>query len=340
MLKVAIVIPFYQRTPGILRRTLDSVMQQRLPAMMTLTIIVVDDGSPVAVEQEVKDIVVTDQMELTIIKQNNGGVSKARNAGLDRVDDSYRYIAFLDSDDMWDAGHLGQGVAALELGSDFYFCDQSREGHHQSHFATCTALQTFDIKYPQNSDLLFCLTTEEAVTATLRDFVCQASTTIFRRSIAPALRFNSKQRNAGEDMLFFLALASKASRVCVSAKQMVHCGSGLNIYYGQLNWNAEGFLRRLIDIRSSHMLIQRTFLLSRDNADWNTSHIAKLQRDIAFHSLRQLVRRKANGLPSFTHWQRKRQISKGGSRLPQCKYYSVYFCVNTNPHKMSNRVTS
>ena len=46
MATVAVIIPYYQNRAGILRRALDSVMNQRLSSDVSVDIIVVDDGSP------------------------------------------------------------------------------------------------------------------------------------------------------------------------------------------------------------------------------------------------------------------------------------------------------
>jgi succinoglycan biosynthesis protein ExoW len=43
---LAVIIPYYQRDPGILRRALDSVRGQDLPAALKVHVYLVDDGSP------------------------------------------------------------------------------------------------------------------------------------------------------------------------------------------------------------------------------------------------------------------------------------------------------
>jgi len=274
-------------------------MAQRLSPGYMVTVIVVDDGSPVPADSEVVGLRVPEQIVLTVIKQGNGGVGHARNTGLASVDESFHYIAFLDSDDTWHEDHLSQGVAALERGNDFYFCDHSREGHHHSLFDGCTSPEGITLKASQADSALINLTPIEAMTLILKEFLSQASTSIYRRDIAPTLRFNDRLTHAGEDMLFFMGLASRARRVCVSRIQMVHCGTGINIYYSNLNWNAAGFLKRLVDMRQSHKEIQQSFKLSREAAAWNTSLVKQLQRDIAFHSLRQFVRARGHWPDAF-----------------------------------------
>ncbi len=136
MTRVSVIIPFFQRDAGILRRAFVSVARQRLSPGISVDVIVVDDGSPVSAQSEAEGVVFPSPFQLVIIRQPNKGVAAARNAGLKHADDSTTYIAFLDSDDTWHDDHLSQGINSLENGCDFYFCDNEREGHHDSYFAS------------------------------------------------------------------------------------------------------------------------------------------------------------------------------------------------------------
>ncbi len=87
---VAVVIPTYNRLP-VLPRAIESVLAQSRPAD---EVILVDDGSSddTASLQAVYP-------EVTYIRQDNLGVSAARNTGI--AEASSRWVAFLDSDDEW-----------------------------------------------------------------------------------------------------------------------------------------------------------------------------------------------------------------------------------------------
>src|SRR3954468_3478941 len=115
---IAIIIPFYQRSGGLLRRALQSVIAQdyTLPCY----VIVVDDGSPVSARHELAELDEQLAGRLLLICQSNRGVSAARNRGLDRLLPGTEVVAFLDSDDVWEAGHLSRLHAAIEAGADFY----------------------------------------------------------------------------------------------------------------------------------------------------------------------------------------------------------------------------
>ncbi len=88
---ISVVIPSYNRLP-LLCRALESIFAQSSPVD---EVIVVDDGSDDGtVEQITKQF-----PEVILIKQNNQGVSAARNKGIKAA--SGEWIALLDSDDQW-----------------------------------------------------------------------------------------------------------------------------------------------------------------------------------------------------------------------------------------------
>jgi succinoglycan biosynthesis protein ExoW len=290
MIRVAVIIPYFQRQQGILRRALNSIVAQKLPHSVHITVIVVDDGSPVSAKSEIEGLPFPPFITLQLLTQDNAGVVVARNTALAAVKQDTDYIAFLDSDDSWLEGHLAQALEALESGNDLYFCDNAREGHHASHFASDTALILPYIE--QSPSDIIKLTKHEMTTLVLRNFPCQISTTMYRRAIAPELLFDTSIKSAGEDVLFFLQLISRMQHICFSKNTMVHCGSGVNLYFANLSWDAAGYLKRLIDNMKAHQLIQNKIELTPDNLQWNANYIADHRRKIAFHTLRRFIKNK------------------------------------------------
>ena len=94
--KVSIIIPVYN-VEKFVGETLDSVLLQTYP---NLEVICVNDGSTDGSLGVVESYVdkFNGIRELRIISQKNGGLSAARNAGMDSA--TGKYIYFLDSDDM------------------------------------------------------------------------------------------------------------------------------------------------------------------------------------------------------------------------------------------------
>ena len=81
-LSIDIIIPYFQRTPGILVETIRSVLAQ---TATDWHLIVVDDGSPHPARNELEALTDEERVNIRIIEQPNGGVSVARNRGLDAV---------------------------------------------------------------------------------------------------------------------------------------------------------------------------------------------------------------------------------------------------------------
>lgn len=89
---VSIIVPIYKVEPY-LRRCLDSIVNQ---TYTNLEIILVDDGSPDGCPQICDEYAAKDK-RVVVIHKKNGGLSDARNAGLDICKGGYIY--FLDGDD-------------------------------------------------------------------------------------------------------------------------------------------------------------------------------------------------------------------------------------------------
>lgn len=87
---ISVVIPLYNKEP-IIKKTLNSVLSQDYS---DFEVVVVDDGSTdnsVAIVESIAG------PRIRLIKQENGGPSKARNTGVKNAKGDW--IVFLDADD-------------------------------------------------------------------------------------------------------------------------------------------------------------------------------------------------------------------------------------------------
>lgn len=89
---ISIIVPIYN-TEKYLHRCVDSLLQQTIS---DIEIILVDDGSPDNSATICDNYAISDK-RIKVIHKANGGLSCARNAGLDIA--KGQYIAFVDSDD-------------------------------------------------------------------------------------------------------------------------------------------------------------------------------------------------------------------------------------------------
>lgn len=115
---VSIVIPTYN-TAEYIPFTLDSLAAQSFKNFETL---VVDDGSTDAT----RDALEPYQSWIVYIHQENSGRSEARNTGIKAA--KGKYVAFLDSDDLWTEHKLARQVELMEIrpDMDFLFGDKQR----------------------------------------------------------------------------------------------------------------------------------------------------------------------------------------------------------------------
>ncbi len=107
MNKVSIIVPVYNKQ-WCLARCVDSVLAQ---TQQDWTLILVDDGSKDN-SLELCQAYAQQDPRIRVVAKENGGVSTARNAGLEVADGAY--IVFLDADDWWEPDFLEVMVPLAE----------------------------------------------------------------------------------------------------------------------------------------------------------------------------------------------------------------------------------
>ena len=109
---VSVVIPTFNRQK-VLPRAVMSVLHQSHRAA---EVVVVDDGST----DGTAELIAARFGSVEILRQDNRGVSAARNAGIRATRGDW--VAFLDSDDEWKPDKLERQLAALESEPGFKIC--------------------------------------------------------------------------------------------------------------------------------------------------------------------------------------------------------------------------
>jgi glycosyltransferase involved in cell wall biosynthesis len=102
--RVTVVVPTFN-AGQLLLETLESV---RIQTVKDVEVIVVDDGSTDGTPDRVR----RERPEVRVIEQPNGGVSRARNRGLDET--RTPFVCFLDQDDVWHPLQLERQLACFE----------------------------------------------------------------------------------------------------------------------------------------------------------------------------------------------------------------------------------
>jgi len=109
-MKLSVIVPAYNRERYVVS-ALRSLLRQRDAA--DLDIIVIDDGSTDGTAEAVRAMM-GETSCIRLFQQANGGVTKARNAGLRQLLPETELVSFLDSDDISPAGRFRADLACFE----------------------------------------------------------------------------------------------------------------------------------------------------------------------------------------------------------------------------------
>ena len=101
---VNIIVPFYHNSEW-LKQAIDSILNQ---SYKNYEILVINDGSP----EDISDFLKKYKDVISYYYKENGGPATARNYGIELA--TGKYIAFLDSDDLWHPKKLETQVAFME----------------------------------------------------------------------------------------------------------------------------------------------------------------------------------------------------------------------------------
>jgi succinoglycan biosynthesis protein ExoW len=303
---IAVVIPFFQRAPGILQRALQSVFAQDLPPKTLIKVYIIDDSSPVSADSELLGLALVPCVTVQVDRQPNSGPGGARNRGLSLAEaDSADFVAFLDSDDIWLPMHLRDALHALDWGHDFYCCDNSREGAFDLFSqdvplladkgrALVARATMLDPKGPVLGFAAHCLD-DEFVTG----YLSHTSTVVVRASRIRGLRFDPDLRSASEDRMFWLTAVLSGAPVAISWRCNVICGKGVNIFFAAHDWNAPATLERIgCQLLFAEKLLRMTGMTPIRSAFAHDRARTK-RREYSFLFLRTLLRGRRPPMASF-----------------------------------------
>ena len=112
--RVAVVIPAYNRA-HLISSTIESVQAQ---TFTDWELVVFDDGSTDDTFDVANSYARVDE-RITVRAGANGGVAAARNRGFERTSPGTEFVAFLDSDDIWDPDALATFVGVLDAHPEY-----------------------------------------------------------------------------------------------------------------------------------------------------------------------------------------------------------------------------
>ena len=240
MAKLTVIIPFYQKEPGILRRALTSVFAQRF---RDFDVIVVDDESPYPPDGDLIAFSEEDQARVRVVRQENAGPGGARNTGLDHVSPGTEFVAFLDSDDTWTPDHLAIAHAAMtHFSAECYFASITGGDAFYYHFGVEDLARTEAVVRLNDDPLIIEIPDLTQVMLKNWSFL-HLSAMVIGRPVFERVRFDAALRLAAEDVLFFCDCVLSARRVVLSGAAGAVRGEGINIFHGVDN-DSPQFLRQ------------------------------------------------------------------------------------------------
>jgi succinoglycan biosynthesis protein ExoW len=285
---IAVVIPYYQREPGILRRALSSVLaQENCP--LHVNVIVVDDASPAPATQEIEGLLFSSSVTCQVIRQANAGPGAARNRGLDAAPADTQWIAFLDSDDEWACDHLSRAITALNAGHDWYFANFLQLGQSVGAFERAARLKASEHTRIDGAIAGLFTYQGDMVEQIVFGNVIGTPTVVFRRTRYQHHRFEPAYRCAGEDYLFWLALAQTGGSIAFSTRVATRCGRGVNVYSGA-QWGSAEHLVRSHEEVSYRLNIKKTVPLSAPQLARLDDIIGRIKQDFASSLVSMLLR--------------------------------------------------
>lgn len=295
---VSVIVPIY-KVENYLRECVDSIISQ---SYSNLEIILVDDGSPDRCPEICDEYALKDS-RIKVIHKPNGGLSDARNAGIEVA--KGEYLSFVDSDDVIHSQMIEVLMKSiLEDNADVSCCD----------FFSFYDTGELSSSFIRNIQYLV-LDPKEWF---LRKYSAAAWNKIYRKDLWVSIRFPKGKYH--EDVF-------TTYKICNVANKIAHCGHKLYFYrqrYSSIMKSSN--LQRLLDLKegTSELL---NFFFSQDRHLYSYFCIfyAKIFCEMQNPQNRQLYTADTNGFYSL--W--KKEFDKFPKNDFALKYKIQYnFLVN------------
>lgn len=199
--KVSIIVPVYN-VEKYLEQCVNSILAQ---TYKNIEVILVDDGSPDNCPQICDDFAAKDQ-RIKVIHKKNGGLSSARNAGLDVA--TGEYVMFIDSDDFIDSKMVEFLLETRrKTHADIVCCGMCRyNGDMSFTISETTSKKNIEIYDTANALKKLVLT----------DIDCSSCNKLYTKELINETRFKVGRNN--EDKPFLFELYQKCNTVAYTDK--------------------------------------------------------------------------------------------------------------------------
>ena len=197
--KISVIIPLYNKRGSIARAINSALSQSPAPR----EIIVVDDGSTDG-SGEIVEAMAIDHPSIKLIRQENRGVSAARNRAIEEAEGEF--VALLDGDDIWREGYIAEICRLIERHPD---C-----GAYATGFYIIDGDQIVKGDTPQMEGPV------EFFKESQRHYVLIPSATTLNRALALQLGGFPEGMRMGEDQYLWTLIARNA-KICISPEPLI-----------------------------------------------------------------------------------------------------------------------
>ena len=197
--KISVIIPLYNKRESIARAIRSVLLQSPTPR----EIIVVDDGSTDGSYRVVAELA-AQHPSIKLIRQENRGVSAARNRAIETAEGEF--VALLDGDDAWREGYLAEICRLIETYPD---C-----GAYATGFYVVDGAERVVGDTPQVEGIV------DFFAESQRHYVLIPSATTLNRDLVLRLGGFPEGMRMGEDQYLWVKLA-RTAKVCISPAPLI-----------------------------------------------------------------------------------------------------------------------
>lgn len=217
---LSVIVPAYNPSIDLFESLIDSILGQDFGSF---EVIIIDDGSDASIRNQIDELANRD-VRLRVLHVPHGGVSAARNKGLQEV--RGKYVTFADADDEVAPGFFSSAISLLEeSGADAVFGGKTqvyKDGVVNRVGVDCPRVMFFE---GASLDLLRKFAVGMEPPKELRCYagfsIAALHAKVFRISAIGDNRFNERQ-TIGEDSFFNALVIGSCSRVGITSDIWYH----------------------------------------------------------------------------------------------------------------------
>lgn len=203
MSKISVIVPVYN-VEKYLRKCVDSIITQTFE---DLEIILVDDGSKDSSGKICDEYAAKDE-RIIVIHKENGGLSSARNAGIEKAQSSY--LGFVDSDD-YIAENMYEKLYNMTISND-------------ADLVMCDLYHCYEGKTPEKNSCIekYVLNTEEAIKTVLeaKKTSVTAVNKLYKKELFTNIRY--PEGKLSEDAFVIVDLLMQAKKIVFTSEQFYY----------------------------------------------------------------------------------------------------------------------